>query len=60
MFISVPWKPVVAIWLLLSGMALVGYAASMLMKRTTAVYAKPFAPRARAAQIGALAGEASS
>lgn len=32
MFILVPWKPVVAIWLLLPGMVFTGYVASTLMK----------------------------
>ena len=33
MFILIPWRPVVAIWLLLSGMVLTGYVASRLMER---------------------------
>ena len=32
MVILVPWKPVVVIWLLLSGMILAGYVASRLME----------------------------
>lgn len=32
MVVLVPWKPVVILWLLLSGMVLTGYVASRLME----------------------------
>lgn len=41
MYILVPWKPVVIVWLLLSGMILAGFIGSSLLKGRD-----PFAPTA--------------
>jgi hypothetical protein len=49
MYILVPWKPVVLVWGLLSGMILVGFVASSVLKGQD-----PFAPGATITQPSAV------
>jgi hypothetical protein len=49
MLILVPWKPVVLVWGLLSGMILVSFVASSLLERKD-----PFAPSATITQNSSL------
>ncbi len=57
MYILVPWKPVVLVWGLLSGMILVGFVASSVLKGQDpfapgATITRPSAVKAGAAQAG--------
>ena len=57
MYILVPWKPVVLVWGLLSGMILVGFVASSVLKGQDpfapgATITHPSAVKAGAAQAG--------
>jgi hypothetical protein len=49
MYILVPWRPVVLVWGLLSGMILVGFVASSVLKGQD-----PFAPGATITQPSAM------
>jgi hypothetical protein len=55
MYILVPWKPVVLVWGLLSGMILVSFVASSLLQGKN-----PFAPGATITQPSALKATAAN